>query len=168
MKKRKKESLTLSDIIRGMQHCVNTSAEIAEQHYTHTFEKFFDSGGRLLTQPVKIGDTMQMDIPLLCMSNHNSLEFEEMHIKMQIHIQDMQQKQTETPFEYGTEKYQFTRSSLNVALGEVHKDNDETSPAEIEMIFKRSTPPEAVARLIDRLNNAIQIYTVNQESEESV
>ncbi len=155
----------MSDFIRGMQYCVNASAEIAEQHYLHSFEKFFDSSGNLLTQTVRFGDNMQMDIPLLCMSNHNSLDFEEMRIKIQLHIDEMESKQTQTPLKYGDEAYRFTRGAVNIALGGTHSENGAESPAEIEMTFKRSTPPEAVSRLIDRLNNAVKIYTEPQESE---
>lgn len=155
----------MSDLIRGMQYCVNASAEIAEQHYLHSFEKFFDSNGNLLTQTVKFGDNMQMDVPLLCMSNHNSLDFEEMHVKLRLHIDELESKQTETPFKYGDASYRFTRGAVNIALGGAQKENAAESPAEIEMTFKRSTPPEAVSRLIDRLNNAVKIYVEPQESE---
>ena len=36
------EDQTLSDVIRGMQHCVNTAAEITEAHYLNQMTDYFD------------------------------------------------------------------------------------------------------------------------------
>ncbi len=160
--------LTLSDLVRGMQHCVNTSAEIAELHYARTFEKFFDTDGTLLTKAFPIGNGRQMQIPLLCLSHHDSLQFSEMHVKMHVCLQDLEQKETDTPFTYGEDTYRFTRGSLDVALHAPDVKDGKDVLAEIEMVYKQSAPPEAVSRLIEQINNSLQVQNVIQESEASV
>ena len=93
------------------------------------------------------------------------LDFEEMRIKTQLKISDEQQKTVETDFSYGAENYEFTRGSLSVSLGDIQNRNRENSLAEIEMVFKRKDPPEALSRLIDHLNNMLQLKNIYKGEE---
>lgn len=165
MNKETNKQLTLSDIVRGMQYCVNTSTEIAEQHYIKSFEKFYDERGNFLTQKIRINEHTQMEIPLICLNNHNSIELDEMSIKMHININNIDKKTFDTPCTFKSNNYMFTRGCLSVSLGDVKNDNNENSIADIEMKYKRNEPPEAVARLIDILNNAITTSELEKESE---
>lgn len=149
---------TLSDMIRGIQHCVNSSVEIAEQHYIKTMEKFFYNDGTPVTKTININEFTQIDVPLICLSNHGSLDFEEMRIKTKMSIDSIREKEVENELMMTSDDdYQLTRGSFSVSLGGVHKDNKEASLAEIEMVFKRSDPPEALARVIDYINNMVKI-----------
>lgn len=163
--KNNEENITLSDVIRGMQYCVNTSAEIAEQHYVNSFKKFYDDNGKLITQKIKINEHAQIELPLICLCNHGSLNLDEMTVKMHINIKDVKVGITETPFDYHNKKYKFTRGKLSIGLGNTYDDNSESSLAEIEMKYKRTEPPEAVSRLIDKINNTINISEFLNESE---
>lgn len=164
---KKQDGLTLSDMIRGIQHCVNTSVEIAEQHYIKTLDKFFREDGSLITQSLRLGDNVQLEVPLICLTNHGSLDFDEMKIKTRLHLNDAEKKVCKTDLRFGEENYEFTRSSFGVSLGDAPNGIEENSLAEIEMVFKRKEPPEALARLVDHINNMIKI-TEKQESEESI
>lgn len=166
MTEEKQNNLTLSDMIRGIQHCVNASVEIAEQHYIKTLDKFFREDGTLITQSVKLGGNRQLEIPLLCLSSHSSLDFEEMKIKTHLNINGIQKKVCKTELSYGEENYEFTRGSFSVSLGDTQNGIEENSLAEIEMVFKRKDPPEALARLVDHINNTVKVTEI-QESEES-
>jgi len=154
-------NLTLSDMIRGIQHCVNSSVEIAEQHYIKTIEKFFEKDGSLITQTIRLNENTQIKIPLICLYNHGSLDFEEMHIKTRLHIDHVQKKALETDLRYGDENSITTRGSFSVSLGDTHQENSENSLAEVEMVFKRKDAPEAMARLVDQINNMVKIEKIN-------
>lgn len=162
---KEKSELTLSDLVRGIQYCVNSSVEIAEQHYIKTLEKFFTPEGRLITQTIQVSPQVKLELPLLCLANHSSLDFEEMTIKTKLSINDLEQKLVETELSFGEEAYQFTRGALAVSLG-TGGGNQETSLAELEMVFKRRDPPEALARLIDHINNLVKLEA-RSESEET-
>lgn len=149
---------TLSDVIRGIQHCVNSSVEIAEQHYIKTMEKFFYNDGTPVTKTININENSQIEVPLICLSNHGSLDFEEMRIKTKMSIDNIREKSVENELMSASDEHgEFTRGSFSVSLGSVHKDNNEASLAEIEMVFKRNDPPEALSRVIDYINNMIKI-----------
>lgn len=151
-KKRRSRNLTLSDIIRGTLHCVNAGSEIAEQHYISTLDKFFNPDGSPVTKEVKINGNIKMNIPLICLSNHTNIDFEEIRIKTTLNLDELTQKDFESGLCFGNDSYQFTRGSFSVSLGG-EKPHKSTSSAEVEMVFKRREPPEALARLIDSINN---------------
>ena len=92
----KSNEFTLSDMIRGIQHCVNSSVEIAEQHYIKTMEKFFYNDGTPVTKTININEFTQIDVPLICLSNHGSLDFEEMRIKTKMSIDSIRRRKWKT------------------------------------------------------------------------
>ena len=59
---KRQNGLTLSDMVRGIQYCVNSSAEIAEQHYVKTLEKFFHPDGTPITQKIRLNHDVQLDL----------------------------------------------------------------------------------------------------------
>ncbi len=156
--------ITLSDLIKGMQYCVNSSAEMLEQHYVQTLKKFFHEDGSLITQTIRLQNHIEIEIPLICLCSHSNLELDEMHIKTQLNLNDMHSKNMETELTYEDQKYKFSRGSFLVSLGNVHKDNDNNSLTEIELTFKRKDAPEAVARLVDQINSIVK----PRESEDRV
>lgn len=148
--------LTLSDIIRGLQYCVNSSVEIAEQHYATTINKFMDQQSKLLTKRIYIDDTHAMDIPLLSMTDHSALAFEEMTVRMSVNMKDAEMKEACSGFQGDNHNFKVSRSAFNVEL-----KNPGIQPVgstmDLEIKFKAADPPEALCRLIDQVNNSIQL-----------
>ncbi len=152
----KENMTTLSDIIRGLQFCVNSSAEIMQQHYLTVADKYTDSETeRLLTKRIKINDGYYMDVPLICLSDHHSLYIDEMNVKMNVNINDMALKEAEAALNGGGEDFSVARSSFSVELGSGEKDDG--SNVGINIKFKSTPPPEAFARIIEKLDNMIAI-----------
>lgn len=153
----KDAGFTLSDMIRGIQHCVNSGVEIAEQHYIKTMDKFFYGDGTPVTKTININETASIDVPLICLTNHGCLDFEEMRIKTKMCIDGIKEKEVDNELMMtAVDDYELTRGSFSVSLGDC-KDNSEMSVAEIEMVFKRKDPPEALSRVIDNINNLVKI-----------
>ena len=59
---------TLSDIVRGIQFCVNSSIEILERHFITQIDKYIDEDNKALTKTIKINDKYALDVPLFCLS----------------------------------------------------------------------------------------------------
>lgn len=157
--KKAENALTLSDMIRGIQHCVNAGVEIAEQHYIKTMDKFFCDDGTPVTKTVNINENTSISIPLICLTSHGSLDFEEIRIKTKLSIDSVCGKCCDNDLLPKSEDddRQLTRGSFSVSLGEVHGKNNEASTAEVEMVFKRKDPPEALSRVIDYINNTVRV-----------
>lgn len=153
-------SITLSDVVRGIQHCVNSSIEIVEQHYMNTLQKYVNDENKIRTERINLDDSHYMDIPLICLTGHNSLEIEQMKVKMKVNIQNMALKES-VPDDMTAEineedSYSVSRSSMLVDICNVSHDDDGTN-MEIQMTFKANEPPESLSRMIETLNNNIAV-----------
>ena len=171
-------SMTMADIIRGIQYCVNSSLEIVEQHYATFLKNFIGDDGKIITRQIYINDDYVMDLPDICLAAHNSLALDEMEVKMNLNIKSMDKKKAYRIFDENTkvkrrgktesakaEEFEVSRSSFDVELGSPSVDKDGSTRMEITMKFKAGDPPEAVSRLIDQLNNTIAVK-YREKSEE--
>lgn len=165
-KKSESSSMTLSDVIRGIQYCVNSSAEIVEQHYINTIQKYVNDDNEVRTERIFLDDAHYMDIPLICLTGHNALEVDKMKIKMRVNIRDMDLKEIMVDNDdkdaapvnddaaLDEDSYLVSRSSMLVDVCNVNSNDDGTN-MEIQMTFKASEPPESLSRMIEALNNSL-------------
>lgn len=166
-KESKKEALneqerqTLSDVIRGMQYCVNTAAEITEQHYLSQLSEYFDQDGNPVMFTYRNNRDEIVEIPVFTLMNHNELLLNEINVKMAIPIKYSELKTQEIE-ETSIEDYMISRSTF-------YLDSLATSPhgkggeIEIEMRFRSGERPEAVSRIIDELMNTGIVCTPESE-----
>lgn len=168
-KKRKsdKNGITLSDVIRGLQFCVNSSAEMMEQHYITAIDKYIDEKTRApLTKQVQIKNGYAIDVPLICLSDHHSLYLDELEVKLNVNLRNMELKEANLPLNGGSKPFSVDRSSFSVELGSVVQDKDGSSTMDVTLKFKSTQPPEALARVIEKLNDTITPYGVSQDSND--
>lgn len=157
------QSQTLSDVIRGMQYCVNTAAEITEQHYLNQLSDYFDEDGNPVMFTYRNSTGQIVEIPVFTLMNHAELLLDEINIKMALPIKYSEVK-TEEIESNATEDFKVSRSVF-------YLDNLSTSPKgnqgeiEVEMRFKSAGRPEAVSRIVDKLMNIGVQYTREEEWE---
>lgn len=154
---------TLSDIVRGIQFCVNSSIEILENHFITQIEKYIDEDSKALTKTVKINDKYAVDIPLFCMSNHNALILDEMEVKMKVNLKDFEIKEVGQLNSENDDNFSVTRSSFCVDAGNCSKSD--SNNIDICMKFKSGDAPEAVSRISEKLTNTINIYSIENSSD---
>jgi len=167
-KKSEDSNMTMADIIRGIQYCVNSSLEIVEQHYATFLKNFIQNDGKIRTRQIYINDDYVMELPDICLATHNSLALDEMEVKMNLNVKSMDKKKAYRIFDENakgkrksktdsadSQAYEVSRSSFDVELTSPSVDKDGSTRMEITMKFKAGDPPEAVSRLIDQLNNSI-------------
>ena len=145
------EHQTLSDVIRGMQYCVNTAAEITEQHYLSQLSEYFDEDGNPVMFTYRNNHGEIIEIPVFTLMNHNELLLNEINVKMSIPIKYSELKTQEIE-ENAIEDYSISRSTFyldNLATSAKGKGGE----VEIEMRFKSGERPESVSRIVDELMN---------------
>ena len=162
------QSLTLSDVVRGLQFCVNSSTQIAEQHYATTLNNYLDKNNKPYIKRVRLDHEHFMDVPLLCLTDHNSLTIDEMKVKMNVNIRDMALKEANYSVADEAETLDaagntVSRSCMLVDVCNVMPQQDGTA-LELQFTFKASQPPESFSRIMDTLNNAIAVQ-VFQKAE---
>lgn len=155
---------TLSDVIRGMQHCVNAAAEITEQHYLSQLADYFDEDGNPVMFTYRNSTGQIVEIPVFTLMNHAELLLDEINIKMALPVKYSELK-TEEVNSNAVEDFKVSRSVF-------YLDNLAVSPKgrqgeiEIEMRFKSGERPEAVSRIVDKLMNVGVQYTPEEEWEQ--
>lgn len=165
-KKRRSRNLTLSDIIRGTLHCVNAGSEIAEQHYISTLDKFFNPDGSPVTKEVKINGNIKMNIPLICLSNHTNIDFEEIRIKTTLNLDELTQKDFESGLCFGNDSYQFTRGSFSAPLVAAVKAQSEMSQSLAHFIQDVGIDKDGNMRMVT-LKHAEQLTDPGNPSQSS-
>mgnify|MGYP002539543691 FL=1 len=155
---------TLSDIVRGMQYCVNSSAEMIERQYMDRIDRYFDENGAPLTYTVRLPDGSSMDVPLFALMNHSSLILDEMKVKMAVSIRKLDSKKSNVMYkDENSLEDVVSRTAFKVTLcdqGIPCESNGRS--VDIEMTFKSGDAPESVARLVDQLLNGSCPYSPSQ------
>lgn len=148
---------TLADIARGMQHAVNSTQELVEDHYRRVFERYFEDDGDPIVKRFKLPNGYVMDVPLISLVPPSSLNLKEMKVQMSVHVDKTEAKSAiHTHVKSGA-----TRTSFNVSFapgkgtgsgGPLAKDS---SRIDIEMTFVAGDSPEGVARVIEQYANTL-------------
>lgn len=154
--KREDSGITLSDVIRGLQFCVNSSSEIMEQHYLTTVDKYIDANTQKpLAKRFHINDDYAMDVPLICLSDHHSLYIDELDVRLNVNLKDMDIKEATAPYQGDNKEFSVDRSSFLVELSNVTQDKKGNSNMDVKLKFKATEPPEALSRVLEKLDNAV-------------
>ncbi|MGN0505900.1 MAG: DUF2589 domain-containing protein [Lachnospiraceae bacterium] len=151
------ENQTLSDVIRGMQYCVNTAAEITEEHYLSQLSEYFDEEGNPVMFTYRNSRGEIVEIPVFTLMNHAELLLNEISVKMSLPIKYSELKRTEEE-DKAIDNFVVSRSTFyldNLATSSKGKGGE----IEIEMRFKAGERPEAVSRIVDQLMNTGVIHT---------
>lgn len=159
-KKRGIDAQTLADIARGMQHAVNATQELCEQHYARIIERYFNDDGTAITRRIILPhDAGEMEIPMIAIMPPSGLMLKEAEIEMAVRIDSTAIKSAAPTDEEAAQ----TRTSFAVSFtprSHDRKPNQESSDGgssaiDIKMHFKAGDPPEGVARIIEAYANTI-------------
>jgi hypothetical protein len=164
--KKEDKGITLSDVIRGLQHCVNQSKEITSLQYVSELQKYLNDKSEPIYQTVKIGDDHAVNVPILCLLGHEALELDEMEVAMDLTIKNMELKTTTKKSDDSTEERSdvpedITRTVFTVDLNSARLEGDYTK-LDLKFKFKAGAVPEAVNRIIDKLNGQVSVYKLSE------
>jgi DNA-binding protein Fis len=156
--RKKKESAppvdgqTLPDIVRGMQHAVNTAQQILQQHWRDTLDPYFDDAtGEPVTQKYKLPSGHVIEMPLIALVQPQGLALDHMEIEMSVRIDQTEVKPHRSASQEETHQH---RTSFKCSFAPVkNKEDRALNSVMVKMIFKAGDPPEAVARLIEEFTN---------------
>ena len=145
---------TLPDIVRGMQHAVNTAQQILQQHWRDTLDPYFDDvTGEPVTEKYKLPSGHVIEMPLVALVQPQGLALDQMEIEMSVRIDQTEVKPHRSASQEETNQH---RTSFRCSFAPVKDKADRAmNSVMVKMIFKAGDPPEAVARLIEEFTNAV-------------
>jgi hypothetical protein len=150
---------TLPDIARGMQHAVNSTQLLVEQHYVRMLERYFDpKTGKAYTKRIPLPDGAHfLDVALIALIPPHGLKLDEMTVDMAVRI-DQSVRKKAAPEEEETD---ITRTSFEVSFAPRASERgssrsaSEGSAIDIHMKFVAGDPPEGVARVMEYYTNML-------------
>lgn len=170
---------TLSDIIRGMQHAVNTAQEILQDHQFELLSRYFDDDGHPHMVHVKTPDGQVVNIPVITLIPQNTLTIKELEMDFAVRIASSELKSFHPGKEdnsqdsknrksSGAASDSVQRSSFNVffsGLGKKHEEakseknasasEEDTDVVRIKIQFVATEETEASARIREMLYKQI-------------
>lgn len=159
--KEKNSAQTLSDLIRGLQHSVNTAMEMIETRNIELLGRYFSSDGEPVIRRLQLDDDTSVDVPLISIVNPSSVNIKEveMDFSVQILSAGVRCKQPQEGFMQGDDTTHFDnrlrRSNLEIGF-----DGDKDAfRMQVHIKFETKPIPEGVSRLIDEYDKTIMPFT---------
>lgn len=165
--KEKNASQTLSDLVRGLQHSVNTAMEMVETRNVELLGRYFSPKGEPIRRRLNINDETAVDVPLISIVNPSTINVKEveMDFSVQIVSSELRRKQPQEGFQAGETSTDFAnnlkRSNLEISF-DGKKDN---SRMQVHIKFESKPIPEGLSRIIDEYDKTITPFSVQDSNE---
>lgn len=162
----KNASQTLSDLVRGLQHSVNTAMEMIETRNVELLGRYFAPDGTPLSKRLNVNGNTAIDVPLISVVNPSTINIKEveMDFSVQIVSSELRKKQAQDGFRAGNENTSFNnrlkRSNLEISF-DGNKDN--ASRMQVKIKFESKPIPEGLSRIIDEYDKTIAPFTIQNE-----
>ncbi len=163
--KEKNASQTLSDLIRGLQHSVNTAMEMIETRNVELLGRYFSADGTPLSRRLNIDEHTAVDVPIISIVNPSTINIKEveMDFSVQIVSSEIRRKEAQDGFRAGKDETKFysglKRSNLEISF-DGKKDN--ASRMQVHVKFESKPIPEGLSRIIDEYDKTISPFNLSK------
>lgn len=143
---------SISDIIRGMQHAVNTAEDMLLKHQIEKISSAFTKEGEPLMRYILLPDGRRVDIPLACLTPSESLSISEIELSFSVKVDDTVTK-GDGKDERSSYSVSFSGTERKSIWGKKKKS---AGVINIRMKFKERDEPEAAARVREMLDSTVK------------
>jgi len=155
--KKKEAKQTFSDLIRGLQHSVNTAMEMLEARNLEILSRYFTEEGHARIRRLNINEDTAVDIPIISIVSPSALNLKdvEMEFAVQINGVELEQKEAQRGFlvEDKLEDLKVSMERSNLEISFVGSPDQNTMKVKIR--FEAARVPEGLARLIEEYDKTI-------------
>ncbi len=155
-------SVSLTNITRGMHHAAMTTTSMVAQQYVRLFEQFFDredpkdpdSPLKAKMVEIKLGDNHAMMVPLISMVAPKGIVMDKMKVSMTVRMEDIELKKATT----ADNAEQMQRGGFTVSFQSNKRGKSDARFADeiqVDMEFQAVEPPEGIMRVIEEYTNLI-------------
>ena len=156
-KHEKNASQTLSDLIRGLQHSVNTAMEMIETRNIELLGRYFTRDGTPVKRRIYINEDTGIDVPLISIVNPSTVNIKEVEMDFDVQVldADLRQKQPQEGFKSGTRDVSLDtrvkRSNLEISF----EGKKERNRMHVRIRFESAPVPEGLTRIISEYDKMI-------------
>lgn len=158
---------TLSDLVRGLQHSVNTAMEMIETRNVELLGRYFSTNGNPITKRLNINEQTAVDVPLISIVNPSTINVKEveMDFSVQIISSELRRKQPQEGFQAGEDSAHFDnrlkRSNLEISFD----GKKDTSRMQVHIKFESKPIPEGLSRIIDEYDKTITPFSLQDSND---
>lgn len=158
---------TLSDLVRGLQHSVNTAMEMIETRNVELLGRYFSPNGNPITKRLNINEQTAVDVPLISIVNPSTINVKEveMDFSVQIISSELRRKQPQEGFQAGENSAHFDnrlkRSNLEISFD----GKKDTSRMQVHIKFESKPIPEGLSRIIDEYDKTITPFSLQDSND---
>ncbi|GHV04476.1 hypothetical protein AGMMS50229_05960 [Campylobacterota bacterium] len=162
------QNQTFADLIRGLQHAVNTAQEMLQDHQFQTIKKFFKDGNPIVKK-VYLPDGKTLAIPWITLVPQSLLTVSEIEMGFTVEIVGLDLKgfDSKARKNHDLGDYAPPRSSIEIAFahakrsslfddklsgGSMSDESERGNTIDVKIKFKSIEMPEGTSRLLDALN----------------
>lgn len=142
---------TISDIIRGMQHAVNTAEDMLTAHQLEKLTEAFNEDGTPKMRFITLPDGRKVYIPLVSLTPSSNLTISELEMEFSVKVDN-----TITKNDGKNERSAFSVSFLGTGRKGKRIFGKDEGVIRIRMKFHEKEEPEAVARAREILDSIVQ------------
>jgi len=144
----KKQHFSFADILKGLQHAVNSAQDMLQGQQVQNLTKFLNtSDGTPVSRKVKFGDR-EVEVPLMSLVPQCHLAMEDIEIQFNAKVGDIASESLQT-----LNVNDISYADLKVALEGVRAKDDDV--LQITIRFKQQQTTEGLSRLMDEYNKQI-------------
>lgn len=144
---------TISDIIRGMQHAVNTAEDMLTAHQIEKLANGFTKDGKPKIRFIILPDGRRVDIPLASLTPSSNLSISELELEFAVKV-DGSMTKGEGREDRSSYSVSFVGTDRRGLFKRRSSKNEGT--IRIRMKFQEKDEPEAVARVRELLDLGVR------------
>lgn len=149
-KKIPNEAYSFDDIIKGLQHAVNSAQDMLTAQHLDSLSAFFDEDGSPVAQVIKT-DEGTITVPLLALVPQNTLAIDEIKLDFVTRIKNITHGAVKVPNSSGQE---IASAGLDLDFDSSAPPN-EVDTVKVSLKFKVIPQTEALSRIIDEQINKL-------------
>lgn len=176
----KHSSVDLSDVIKGMQRAVNEAEKMLEMHNLRSIKNFFHEDGDPKTIELHLTGENYLEVPILALANHNSLQIDKLTMEFEAKIQQVgienaddilkavQKNGTvENNSSQGTHHNTENNRERNAVFSIGFAGKADSNLLKVKLEFSSANQTEGLSRIIDEYNKLIVPYTAIEGEDAS-
>jgi len=158
----------LSDLIRGLQHSVNTAMEMVESRNVELLGRYFDENGNPYIRRLNIDRHTHVNVPIISVVNHSTINVKEVEMSFNVQVvsSETRIKEAQKGFILDDDEDAEYANNLKRTNLEVSFNGRKEAPRmHVKIKFESKPVPEGLSRIIDEYDKTISPISTDEDEK---
>lgn len=151
---------TLTSLVRGLQHAVNSAMDMLESRNVELLSRFFDEDGNPIIRQLKVDDKTVVDIPIISIINPQALCIKEVELDFAVQVLNspVKKRQNIKGFQLDGKPEELETYLERSALEVTFSGSKDQSTMNVKVKFESAPIPEGMSRVVEEFDKKILPY----------